>query len=85
MLKLWTGEQQGILEWPVFVEKTSGFVSVVKTTVEIEMVIKRPCQQCLRVFEIRRQYGGGVKELNILSVLKVKPLGLDDGIGGVGN
>lgn len=37
------------------------------------------------MFEIRLQYGGGVKELNILSVLKVKPLGLDDGIGGVGN
>lgn len=73
MLKLWTGEQQGILEWPVFVEKRSGFVAVVKTTVEIEMVIKRPWQQPLRVFEIRPQHGGGVKELNILSILKVKP------------
>lgn len=35
--------------------------------------------------EIRPQHGEGVKELNISSVLKVKPLGLDDGIGGIGN
>lgn len=68
-----------------FCGKRPGFVAVMKTTVEIEMMIERPWQQPLGMFEIRLQHGGGVKELNILSVLKVKPLGLDDGIGGVGN
>ena len=80
-----TGEQQGILEWPASVEKRPGFVAVVKTTLEIEMMVERPWQQPLGMSEIRPQHGEGVKELNISSVLKVKPLGLDDGIGGIGN
>lgn len=42
LLKLWTGEQQGILEWPASVEKRPGFVAVVKTTLEIEMMVERP-------------------------------------------
>ena len=42
LLKLWTGEQQGILEWPATVEKRPGFVAVVKTTLEIEMMVERP-------------------------------------------